>query len=222
MSVAANLERIHESLSGYPVTLIVVSKYAGIEEIKEAFACGVTEFGENRIQDALAKQDALPPYMAERIHWHFIGHLQSNKVKKAVGRFVLIHSVDSLPLALALSEEAAKQNVVQRILLQAKVMSDPGKSGFAQEALKECFAKIYELPGLKIEGLMTMTPLTGDRSISQECFLGLKSLQEDIEKQHGIGLKELSMGMSDDYIDAVKCGATMVRIGRAIFQKTEN
>jgi PLP dependent protein len=222
MSVAQNLARIRESLGSYPVTLIAVSKTAGLNEIKEAFENGVTEFGENRIQDALKKQDALPPHMAERIHWHFIGHLQSNKVRKALGRFVLIHSVDSPELALALAAEAAKQGVEQRILLQVKVVADPGKSGFSPDSLAECFAKIYKLPGLRVDGLMTMTPLTCDDGVRNECFHGLKRLKEDIEKRHGIGLKELSMGMSDDYIDAVKCGATMVRIGRAIFQKTEN
>ena len=222
MSLAANLVRIRESLSGYPVTIIAVSKSAGVEEIKEAFENGVSEFGENRIQDALKKQDAMPPHMAERLHWHFIGHLQSNKVKKALGRFVLIHSVDSLDLALALSQEAAKQNVEQAILLQVKVLDDPGKSGFTPQEVKESFAKIYKLPGLKVQGLMTITPLTADSAVSNECFLGLKSLKADIEKQQGVELKELSMGMSDDYMDAVRCGATMVRIGRSIFQKMEN
>lgn len=220
--MAANLARIRESLGSYPVTLIAVSKYVGINEIRDAFENGVTEFGENRIQDALEKQAAVPPHMAEHIRWHLIGHLQSNKVKKALGRFVLIHSVDSLELARVLSSEAVKKNVVQAVLLQVKVLDDPGKSGFAPEALKECFAQIYELPGLKVDGLMTMTPLTEDSTIRKECFLGLKSLKTDIEKKHGVLLNELSMGMSDDYIDAVKCGATMVRVGRAIFQEMEN
>lgn len=222
MSVAANLARVKESLGKNPVTLIAVSKYVGLEEIKEAIECGVTEFAESRIQDALKKQDAMPADTAKDIRWHFIGHLQSNKVKKALGRFALIHSVDSLNLAKVLSEEALKQGLVQAILLQVKILADPDKSGFSPPELLECFSEINKLPGLKVEGLMTMTPLTDEKSIWAQCFLGLKCLKEDIEKRHGVRLKELSMGMSDDYLEAVKCGATMVRVGRSIFQKTEN
>jgi len=219
MSVAANLAKVRESLGSSSVTLIAVSKYVGIEEIKEAFECGVTEFGESRIQDALKKQDAMPPYMAEHMHWHFIGHLQSNKAKKALGRFALIHSVDTQALAEVLSQEAVKMSIQQAVLLQVKVVDDPSKGGFTAETLRECFADLMTLPGIKIEGLMTMTPLTDDRKVWEKCFLGLASLRAELENEHGISLKELSMGMSDDFLDAVKCGATMVRVGRAIFSK---
>lgn len=218
MGVADNLARIRESIGNQPVTIIAVSKSVGIDKIKEAFEAGVSEFGENRIQDALKKQDLVPPHMAEHIRWHFIGHLQSNKAKKALGRFALIHSIHSLRLAQALSEAAVKESIEQAVLLQVMVRPDPDKSGFTPTALRESFANIHKLPGLKVKGLMTMTPLTDDRSVSRECFLGLKNLKADIEKEHGLVLNELSMGMSDDYIDAVKYGATMVRIGRAIFQ----
>ncbi len=222
MSVAANLARIRKALGDAPVALVAVSKYVGLSEIVEAYENGVTEFGESRIQDALKKQDAMPPHMAEHIRWHFIGHLQSNKVKKALGRFDLIHSVHSIQLAKELSQEAVKQERVQAILLQVMVLDDPDKSGFSPEALKSCFTEILNLPGLKIEGLMTMTPLTDDHSIWRECFLGLKQIKEELEITHGVTLKELSMGMSEDFEEAVTCGATMVRVGRAIFQKTEN
>ncbi len=222
MTVAANLARIRESLGSSAVKIVAVSKYVGVEEIEEAVACGVTEFGENRIQDALKKQEDLPPQVAQHIHWHFIGHLQSNKAKKAIGRFVLIHSVDSESLAEELSREAVKKEISQDILLQIKVVDDPDKSGFTPQTIKESFARIIKLPGLKIKGLMTMTPLTKDQDIWRECFLGLKKLSEELEKQHSVRLEELSMGMTDDYLEAVKYGATMVRIGRAIFKKSEN
>lgn len=222
MTVAANLARIRESLGDSAVTVVAVSKYVGLDEIQEAVACGITEFGENKIQDALKKQDEMPPQVAEYIRWHFIGHLQSNKAKKAIGRFVLIHSVDSESLAQELSREAIKKGISQNILLQVKVLEDPGKSGFTPQMLQESFERISKLPGLKVKGLMTMTPLTDDQNIWRECFLGLKSLKEQLEKQHGVRLEELSMGMTDDYLEAVKCGATIVRIGRAIFKKTEN
>jgi len=222
MTVAQNLARIRATFGSKPVTLIAVSKYVGVKEIIEAFESGVTEFGESRIQDALKKQDAMPQHIAEHIRWHFIGHLQSNKARKAVGRFVLIHSVDSIHLAQELSDIASKQGLKQPVLLQVKVVDDPDKSGFAPEELLLNFQTLNLLPGLSIQGLMTMTPLTEDESVRRECFSGLRILREDLEKRYGVKLKELSMGMSDDFEEAVKCGATMVRVGRAIFEKSEN
>lgn len=220
MSMAEKLAAIRKSLADYPVTLIAVSKYVGLSEMKEAFENGVTEFGESRIQDALQKQSDMPPHMAEHIHWHFIGHLQSNKARKALGRFVLIHSVDSLELAIELSAQAVKMNLLQSILLQVKVVDDPTKSGFSPEALRERFKLINDLPGLKVDGLMTMTPLTDDKEVWKTCFNGLKSLRDELEERHGVRLKELSMGMSDDFELAVTCGASMVRLGSAIFENS--
>jgi PLP dependent protein len=222
MSVAANIARIRERFGDAKAKLVAVSKYVGVEKVLEAFEVGVTEFGESRIQDALQKKSAVPPHMAEHIHWHFIGHLQTNKVKKAVGNFSLIHSVDSLRLAEEISKEAVRQGIVQAILLQAKIVIDENKSGFSPEELKSSFAEIMNLPGIKIEGLMTMSPLTDEKSVWEECFSGLKSLRDELEKSHSVKLPELSMGMSDDWIEALKCGATMVRIGRAIFENSEN
>ncbi len=221
MTIAENLADIRKSFSAKPVTLIAVSKYVGIEQITEAFENGVTEFGESKIQDALLKQNSVPPHMAEHIHWHFIGHLQSNKAKKAVGRFVLIHSVDSISLAKELSAQAVKMQTEQSVLLQVKVVDDPSKSGFSPEALKDSFRDLVDLPGLRVDGLMTMTPLTEDEDVWRRCFTGLKSLRDELEERHGVRLKELSMGMSDDYQVAVTCGATMVRLGTAIFENSK-
>lgn len=222
MSVAANLSRINEILAKADVTLIAVSKYVEMDGIREAIDCGVTEFGESRLADAIKKQSQLPPELAERTHWHFIGHLQTNKVKKAVGKFDLIHSVDSIRLAKEISDEAVKKEILQPVLLQVKMLTDPNKSGFSPKELKESLACLRELPGIKIEGLMTISPLTQDRSVWRECFLGLRQLREELEQEQALSLKELSMGMSDDWMEAVGCGATMVRIGRAIFDKLEN
>lgn len=219
MSVSANLARIRQRLGGANVTLIAVSKYVRLDSVIEACREGVTEFGESRIQDALDKQEMMPPDMAQYIHWHFIGHLQTNKVKKAVGRFALIHSVDSLRLAKELNSAAEKENLIQAVLLQVKVEEDPGKSGFSPSELTENMHEILALTSLKIEGLMTMAPLTEDQNVWKRCFDGVRILRDELEQEFSISLPELSMGMSDDWPLAVACGATMIRLGRSIFEK---
>ena len=218
MSVAANLARIKEGLGISPVTLVAVTKNVGIDRIAEAFQFGITEFGENRVQDALDKQQHVPPHMADKIHWHLIGHLQTNKVKKIIGKFDLIHSVDTFHLAEEISNESVKRSMQQSILLQVKIVEDPTKSGFDPAEIRRDFGKLLALPGLKIEGLMTIAPLTDNVDLQRSSFIGLRSLKDELENTHGIQLKELSMGMTQDWQEAVKCGATMVRLGRAIFE----
>lgn len=217
MSVAENIARIRDLMGATKVTLIAVTKNVAMDQIEQAFNCGVTEYGENRVQDALTKQDEMPPHMADKIQWHFIGHLQTNKVKKVVGRFALIHSVDSMHLAQEVSLEAGKRSVVQPILLQAKLADDPGKGGFSPDELKAQFEQISQLPNLSIRGLMTMAPYTDDLETQRRCFQGLRGLRDDLQKFSRVPLTELSMGMTDDWQEAIKCGATMVRLGRAIF-----
>lgn len=217
MSVAENIARIRVLIGATKVTLIAVTKNVGTDQIEQAFNCGVTEYGENRVQDALTKQEEMPPHMADKIQWHFIGHLQTNKVKKVVGRFALIHSVDSMHLAEEVSREAQKRSVTQPILLQAKIVEDPTKGGYSPEALRADFEKLIQLPNLSIRGLMTMAPLTDDLDAQRRAFNGLRELRDDLQNIHGVSLAELSMGMSDDWQEAIKCGATMVRLGRAIF-----
>lgn len=215
--MADNLARIRESIGARPVKLIAVTKYVGAEGIEEAFKCGVTEFGENKIQDALEKQELLRRSVAEKINWHFIGHLQTNKVKKAVGRFALIHSVDSMRLAEEISKAAEKLSIVQPVLLQVKMLEDPEKSGFDPAGLRSVLPVLMSLPGIAVKGLMTITPLSEDPLVWRQCFEGLKSLRGDLRVEFGVELNELSMGMSQDWKEAVNCGATMVRLGRAIF-----
>lgn len=205
-------------MGGNKVTLIAVAKSASLTQIEEAFENGVTEFGENRIQDAIDRRTKLPDSIATNCNWHFIGHLQTNKVKKAVGYFQLIHSVDSLRLASEISLEAAKKNMVQAVLLQVKILSDDTKSGYTPETLKKEMAELLSLSNIKIEGLMTISPLIEDRDTWFSCFNGLRNLRDELAQKHSIELKELSMGMSADWLEAVEAGSTMVRLGRAIFQ----
>lgn len=220
MSVAANLAVIKELLGDEPVKLIAVTKNAEPSQIEEAYAAGVTEFGESRIQDALAKRDELSQSLLENCNWHFIGHLQTNKVKMAVGNFSLIHSVDSIRLAREISSVAEKRGEVQAVLLQVKISEDPSKSGFEPEELEEVFSEILSFSGLSVMGLMTISPYTEDREVWKRSFNGLRALKESLEARHGVELKELSMGMTDDWQEAVRCGSTMVRIGRAIFSES--
>ncbi|HEY9774173.1 MAG TPA: YggS family pyridoxal phosphate-dependent enzyme [Planktothrix sp.] len=215
--MADNLARIKQAIGSRPVKLIAVTKHATASQIEEAFACGVTEFGENRIQDALARQKELPPQVATNSKWHFIGHLQTNKVKQAIGNFALIHSVDSLRLAKEICDAAAKKGLTQTILLQVKLAEDENKSGLSAEEIKAIMPQLLALPNIKVEGLMTISPLTDDRFIWRRCFAGLKELRDELSQRFGVELKELSMGMTDDWEEAVQCGATMIRLGRAIF-----
>jgi pyridoxal phosphate enzyme (YggS family) len=217
MSVAANLARIRKHLGSSPVRLIAVTKTVGVDLVQEAFNCGITEFGENRVLDAIDKQTDMPPHVADKIRWHLIGHLQTNKVKRVIGKFVLIHSVDSLRLAEEISREAHKLASRQPILLQTKMVEDPNKSGFDPADLTAAMPQLMTLPGIDLQGLMTMAPLSQDRQIWRQSFSGLRQLRDDLQEQFGANLKELSMGMSQDWQEAVACGATMVRLGRAIF-----
>jgi pyridoxal phosphate enzyme (YggS family) len=219
MSVAENIARIREGFGNHPVKLIAVTKSAQIPQIEEAFATGITEFGENRVQDALSRIEQLSSEIQQKVSWHFIGHLQTNKAKQVVGRFALIHSVDSVKLAAEISKSAQAKGLVQQILLQVKILPDPSKSGFSAEELKADFISISKLPNIEVCGLMTITPLEAERDEKIACFSGLRELRDELQMVSGIPLRELSMGMSDDWQQAVACGATMVRIGSAIFRQ---
>lgn len=217
MSVADNIARFRESVREQNVTLIAVTKFASVAQIEEAFQAGVTEFGENRLQHAQAIRKELPPEVEQGSRWHFIGHLQTNKAKQVVGAFGLIHSVDSVNLAIQLSKAASERMINQAILLQVKIAEDPNKFGFNPEELKIVFSQLAKLPNLQIQGLMTITPLDANEVVTNTCFNQLRVLRDELEQEHNVQLKELSMGMSDDWPKAISSGATMVRLGRAIF-----
>ena len=189
------------------VKLIAVSKNRSIEEIEEAVASGITEFGENRVQEALLKYSALPA------QWHMVGHLQTNKVKDAVKIFNLIQSVDSLRLAREINQEALKVNKIQEILLEVKVSPEATKFGLSPEEVPGVIREASGLDNIKIKGLMTIAPIVQTPEEARPYFRMLKDLRARIDSK-----MILSMGMSDDFEVAIEEGSDMVRIGRAIFE----
>lgn len=196
------------------VKLIAVTKTYGVDAINEAIDCGITDIGENRVQEIMEKYDYVKP-----VRWHLIGHLQKNKVKYIIDKVSLIHSVDSFGLAEEINKQAAKINKIQDILIQVNVSGEESKFGVSP---KECFdlcQKISELKNVKIRGLMTVAPFVDDETLLAKVFSGLKQISLDIsaKKEDTVYMDELSMGMTNDYSIAIANGATMIRVGTAIF-----
>ena len=194
------------------IQLIAVTKFQPVETIQEAYHCGCRNFGESRVQEALDKIPVLP----SNCDWHFIGPLQMNKVGKVLSAFSLIHSVDSLRLAEKIS---ALSQQPTSILLEVNVSGESSKHGLAPEEWIGCLEKLNHLPHLKIRGLMTMAPFTQEENLIRPCFRKLSRLLEEWKremKEPSI-FKELSMGMSNDFPIAIQEGATMIRIGSALF-----
>lgn len=196
------------------IKLVVVSKGHDWEEVKPLYGSGCRTFGENRIQEALKKSIVAP----DDIEWHFIGTLQKNKVRKAVNHFGLIHSVDTLSLAIALSEESVKAGIVTRILLQVNITGEKSKQGLSSEEWQKAMGALLELPSLKIEGLMTIAPFVKEEKILRDCFSKLRQFRDLLKSKYG-NFSELSMGMSNDFRYAIEEGATYLRIGSALFDK---
>lgn len=215
-TVEYNLSVLRKEIAPYTPTIIAVTKYFDETKLIEAYDDGLRNFGENRVQDALVKIQKLPELVRKNSKFHLIGHLQSNKIKKAVGVFDLIHSIDSLKLAKLVSEEAIKQGIVQKVLLQVNNANEEAKSGFDVTELKSSFEEIIALKGIRVEGLMNIAPITSDEEL-HELFEGMLLLKKELEKKYSFKLKELSMGMSNDYKIALAHGATMIRIGRKLF-----
>lgn len=211
-ALLAHVGRTRSSL-----TLVAVSKYARIEQMRTLVDAGLGDFGENRVQEALLKQQALAGYAIE---WHFTGHLQVNKVKRVVGAFALIHSVDSLRLAEALNREALRRGLVQSILVQVNVSRELTKQGVPVErAIEVVSAIVKQMPGLRVMGFMAMAPQTVDSEISRACFRELRVLRDRCRARMpaGVLLQHLSMGMTQDFEVAIEEGATMIRIGSGLF-----
>lgn len=206
--------REHQARAGWthPVTIIAVTKTHPAEAVTAALAAGLTAVGENRVQEALAKQEALPGVPAE---WHLIGSLQRNKARQAVNRFALIHSVDSLALAQELDRRAAPGSR-QRVLVQVNCSAEPQKGGVEPDQLPALLEAVARLERLDLQGLMTMAALTEDLAVQRQAFRLLRELRDAAQGQ-GHRLPELSMGMSGDYLVAVEEGATMVRLGTLLF-----
>jgi pyridoxal phosphate enzyme (YggS family) len=194
------------------VRLIAVSKTFGPEAVAEALAAGIREFGENRVQEALAKIPAVAELAAQRglpaPTWDLVGHLQTNKARAAAGAFAILHGIDSTRLLQALDRAAAAPT---RVLLEVNVAGEPTKFGFAPEDVAGAVALAQTLPHIEVAGLMTVAPRAEDPEAVRPVFRGLAELARQL------GLPELSMGMTEDFEVAIEEGATMVRIGRAIF-----
>jgi len=195
------------------IRLVAVSKTYGVNEIREAMDAGGTLFGESRVQEAREKIRALG---REALQWHMIGHLQQNKVKYIFGLFDLVHSVDSLALAGEIHRLGAARNRGMDILIQVNVAGDQAKFGLSPDNALDAVKEISRLKNVSIRGLMTIPPFNEDPEASRGCYKSLRELRDYIATK-GFDLKELSMGMSHDYGVAIEEGATLVRVGSAIF-----
>lgn len=197
------------------VTLIAVSKTKPVEMIKEVYDLGIRDFGENRVQELTEKYEKLP----SDIHWHLIGHLQTNKVKYIIDKAYMIHSVDSLKLANEISREAVKHSVTANILIEVNVAGEESKFGVSPEELEDLIRKISVLPAIRIRGLMTVAPYVVDSEENRQIFVKMKQFAVDITRKNidNVTMDCLSMGMSGDYTVAVEEGATFVRVGTSIF-----
>lgn len=215
--IANNIKTIKNELNE-KASLVVVTKYQSIEATKDVINAGVFDLGESRAQDFLKKYESLAD---ERIRWHFIGHLQKNKVKYLIGKVFLIHSIDSLKLLKTINKESQKQAVITDVLLQLNLINDDNKYGFSLDELDDVLPKISEFKHIRVKGLMAMGPNTENNNEIRKIFVELKSIYDRIKKQsQGENLKMdiLSMGMTDDYKIAIEEGSNLVRIGRKIFR----
>jgi PLP dependent protein len=198
--------------SANDIALVAVSKTVPVEIINEAWKLGITSFGENRVQDAVSKIGSLP----EEINWHFIGHLQTNKVKQVLPLFKLIHSLDSIRLARVIQKEGENNSLSVNVLLQVNIALEESKYGFQEEEVKDALEEISSYKNLRVLGLMGIAPFTPDPEEIRPYFRQLHRIFEEISIP-GVEMKYLSMGMSNDFEIAVEEGANMVRLGSVLF-----
>ena len=225
MSFAALPERLAQvravvaRLAAAPVTIVAVTKGFGSDAVRAALDAGIADIGENRVQEALKKQEELGVGNRELgIRWHLIGHLQRNKAKLVPGRFELVHSLDSLELAQELDR---RSTAPQRVLLQVNVAGEEQKSGCTPAEAPALVRQIATLQHLRLEGLMTLAPFTDDEAVQRRTFRDLRVLRDRLKEEVGVWLQTLSMGMSGDYASAVAEGATVIRLGTALFGPRE-
>lgn len=216
-SIRENINNIRKTLPAN-VRLVAVSKYVPVEAIRAAYDAGIRDFGESRIQDMEGKKANLQDL--PDITWHLIGHLQSNKVKKALESFEWIHSIDSLKLAQRVNRVAEELSCQPQVFLQVKIFPDPKKFGWQISELMEDLPSLNDCSNLNIRGLMVIAPLGLDETQTLEFFQKTRQLSEEIARQNWshISMQDLSMGMSGDYPLAVKAGSTIVRLGRILFK----
>ena len=224
VEIAENLERVRTQIADAAkksgrrlddVELVAISKTHEAEKVRAAFDAGQQVFGESRVQEARAKIPLLP----SAARWHFVGRLQRNKVRHALPLFELFHSVDSLDLARDMNRIAEEEGLRPRILLEVNVAGEGSKIGFAPDALRAHMEALVELPRLTIEGLMTIPPLAPEAETSRKYFVALRKLRDQFASEFKIALPHLSMGMTGDFVVAIEEGATLVRVGTAIFGK---
>ena len=224
--IEANLERVNSAIAAAAaksgrqreeIQLVAVSKTHPAESVHAAFDAGQVLFGESRVQEARAKIPLLP----SALRWHFIGHLQKNKIRHALPLFELIESIDSLALAQDVDRIAADDGCRPRVLLEVNVAGEGSKFGFQPAALRAELEALLQLSRLTIEGLMTIPPLASEAEASRKYFATLRELRDELARDFNVQLPHLSMGMSDDFSVAIEEGATLVRVGTAIFGKRE-
>jgi pyridoxal phosphate enzyme (YggS family) len=220
--VAENLLRVRERIATAAaksrrrfneIELVAISKTHPAENVREAIEAGQVLFGESRVQEARAKIPELPP----NLRWHFVGHLQKNKIRPALPLFEMFHGIDSLELARDINRVAEEEGAYPCVLLQVNVAGEASKFGFSPDQLRRDIESLLDLPRVTFGGLMCIPPLAEKPEASRKYFIGLRKLREEIENCCSIKLMHLSMGMTNDYAVAVEEGATLVRVGTAIF-----
>ena len=225
MSIAENVHTIRDHIriaalsagkDPQSITLCAATKMNSAERVREAIAAGITCCGENRVQELTEK---LSQNAYEGASVHFIGHLQTNKVKQVVGKVELIQSVDSVRLLEAISKEAARQDLVQDILLELNLAGEETKTGFSLNEVQTLLPRMGQYPHIRVLGFMTIPPICHNSGENDKIFQEMYNLSVDIttKKYDNVMVRFLSMGMSDDYADAIRCGSNMVRVGTAIF-----
>jgi PLP dependent protein len=221
-SIEENLARVREQIAvaaaragraKEEIELVAVSKTHPAEKVQAAFEAGQTLFGESRVQEARAKIPLLP----SRLRWHFIGHLQKNKIRHALPLFELFHGIDSLAVAQEMHRVAEEEGMHPRVLLEVNLAGEASKHGFPPEELQRDLEPTLSLGRLTIEGLMTIPPLAPEAEASRHYFVALRELRDKLETEFNVRLPQLSMGMSGDFPIAIEEGATLVRVGTAIF-----
>lgn len=221
-SIAEDLERVRRIItqaaakvgrSENEIELVAITKTRPAERIRDAVEAGQTLFGESRVQEARSKIPELP----SNLRWHFVGHLQKNKIRHALPLFELFHGIDSLALAQEMNRIAADEGGHPRVLLEVNVAGEGSKFGFTTETLRAEMEPLLELQRLSIEGLMCIPPLADEAESSRKYFGQLRELRDSVEREFNLKLPHLSMGMTQDFWIAVEEGATLVRVGTAIF-----
>lgn len=216
-TIQKNFLQIQEEIAPYILNIIAVTKYFDENAIIAAYNAGLRNFGESRAVEAVQKIINLPIDIRENSKFHFIGHLQTNKISKVLKVFEYIHSVDTVKLAKAISEEAMNLGIVQKILLQFNNAEEEQKFGFSKEEIFGVFEQIHQLKGIEVVGLMNMAPLNASETELEKLFSDVILTRDELEKRFDCDLKEISMGMSQDYKIAARMGSTMLRIGRKLF-----